>query len=436
MVRELRMEGHRLQYCLVEGFGPREGWVSIRIKDAVLLLQEPLAAENTAVKAAAASFKPRIYSSKDLNGKAELDTSWSPVEKALFYQSCGRWDPDQLRSLRGPVKAAGPLVPKPKKVSVLTPTSRTRTKFHQQLWTCFNSQSWTDKELVIIDSAQGSPSSFFSRICRQFENVVYVGLDGDFSIGCKRNLGAYLASGDVIVHFDDDDVYGPSYIASMVAELDRRNLVALTLSAWYDFDLRLGRCGFVDPEALHDVDLVAAKTRHPKIRQFRDSGVEAAIYGYGFSYVYLRRVAMFYPFTDTNMCEDVDFFLRLKEVYDYQVGLKRDQEGLCLHIMHGDNTADSMLHREVHEIAKLHVCELNLPFLAKMEGETASKLTGEEHHVRLSSTTGRFFVKADSEQRMRAFQAVIQDEVSFAAQCLERGVSLRLLLLLLLLVLI
>lgn len=222
------------------------------------------------MKAAAASFKPRIYSSKDLNGKAELDTSWSPVEKALFYQSCGRWDPNQLRSLRGLVKAAGP-VPKPKKVSVLTPTSRTRTQFHQQLWTCFNAQSWTDKELVIIDSAQGSPSSFFSRICRQFENVVYVGLDGDFTIGCKRNLGAYLASGDVIVHFDDDDVYGPSYIASMVAELDRRNLVALTLSAWYDFDLRLGRCGFVDPEALHDVDLVAAKTRHPKIRQFRIS---------------------------------------------------------------------------------------------------------------------------------------------------------------------
>eukprot|EP00435_Cladocopium_sp_Y103_P013182 s5487_g3.t1 len=58
--------------------------------------------------------------------------------------------------------------------------------------------------------------------------------------------------------------------------------------------------------------------------------------------------------------------------------LDAKERGLCLHIMHGDNTADSMLHREVHEIAKLHVCELNLPFLnaknAKMEGET-TKLT-------------------------------------------------------------
>eukprot|EP00913_Durusdinium_trenchii_P025936 g24336.t1 len=72
--------------------------------------------------------------------------------------------------------------------------------------------------------------------------------DESLSLGCKRNLGIFLASGDVIVHFDDDDVYGPSYIAEMVSELQRRHLVALTLSAWFDFDLRLQRCGFVDPE--------------------------------------------------------------------------------------------------------------------------------------------------------------------------------------------
>ena len=44
----------------------------------------------------------------------------------------------------------------------------------------------------------------------------------------------------------------------------------------------------------------------------------------------------------------------------------------------------------------------------------------KEHHVRLSSTTGRFFVKADSEQRMRAFQAVIQDEVQSLGQCADK----------------
>ena len=54
----------------------------------------------------------------------------NPKQSVLFSSpiSFEFEDPDQLRSLRGPVKAAGPLVPKPKKVSVLTPTSRTRTK--------------------------------------------------------------------------------------------------------------------------------------------------------------------------------------------------------------------------------------------------------------------------------------------------------------------
>lgn len=33
------------------------------------------------------------------------------------------------------------------------------------------------------------------------------------------------------------------------------SLVALTLSSWYDFDLRLRRCGFVDPQALDLLNL-------------------------------------------------------------------------------------------------------------------------------------------------------------------------------------
>lgn len=94
------------------------------------------------------------------------------------------------------------------------------------------------------------------------------------------------------------------------------SLVALTLSSWYDFDLRLRRCGFVDPQALdllkpglggthenkhvdtcyffdgfergiqsipesstyphlldqalHDVDLVPTKRLHPKVKELRD----------------------------------------------------------------------------------------------------------------------------------------------------------------------
>ena len=36
------------------------------------------------------------------------------------------------------------------------------------------------------------------------------------TIGEKRNLAIQNASGDVICHFDDDDLYAPTYVETMV----------------------------------------------------------------------------------------------------------------------------------------------------------------------------------------------------------------------------
>ncbi|CAK9011833.1 Glyco_trans_2-like domain-containing protein [Durusdinium trenchii] len=283
VVEELRLEGLRLQYTLLEGDGPRKGWVSIRVKDVPLLAPESPQAKVELKRKTVASFRPRIFSSADLERKTEMSMSWDPMQKALFYQSRGRWDPSALARLRAPRNT--------RRVSVVVPTSSGRRKFHPQLWSCFSAQDWPEKELILIESTKAgsrgsSPrarSPDFSSLAAEDERILYVQLeDESLSLGCKRNLGIFLASGDVIVHFDDDDVYGPSYIAEMVSELQRRHLVALTLSAWFDFDLRLQRCGFVDPEALQDVDSVPKK--HPKLRALREASVEAAVYGYGFSY--------------------------------------------------------------------------------------------------------------------------------------------------------
>ena len=40
------------------------------------------------------------------------------------------------------------------------------------------------------------------------------------TIGEKRNVAIATASGDFICHFDDDDLYAPSYLATMLAALD------------------------------------------------------------------------------------------------------------------------------------------------------------------------------------------------------------------------
>ena len=40
---------------------------------------------------------------------------------------------------------------------------------------------------------------------------------------------------DVILNFDDDDLYANKYVEYMVTQMQRRNLVAVTLSGWHNF---------------------------------------------------------------------------------------------------------------------------------------------------------------------------------------------------------
>ena len=102
-------------------------------------------------------------------------------------------------------------------------------------------------------------------------------------------------------------------------------------------------------------------------------------------------------------------------------------QGLCLHIMHGDNTADSMLHREVQEIATWLVSALifwvnilNLPSSSKF----FQLLLFHSHHSWITWAF-RFFSKSaaswsppllrssDGWYRSIAFETIFTDSVSF-----------------------
>ena len=52
-------------------------------------------------------------------------------------------------------------------VSVVTPTTASRARFHPQLWQCFVDQSWSDKELVVVETYHDEPSAFFQHIARR-----------------------------------------------------------------------------------------------------------------------------------------------------------------------------------------------------------------------------------------------------------------------------
>ena len=250
------------------------------------------------------------------------------------------------------------------RVSIVTPTTASRARFHPQLWQCFLDQSWPDKELVVVETYHNEPSAFFESIARVDSRLKYVAIKRpvgeDLTVGAKRNATILMASGQYIVNFDDDDLYANRYVESMVTQMQRRNLVALTLSGWHNFFEARGSAGYSEPKSWDPED---------------EDEMDEILYGYGFSYVHLRVMAMFYPYPNLAFAEDAPFMLKLREkMGDGRVGLLEDVEGLCLHIVHSkSSTPDPDISHELteHQLSRLAVSDTN-GFDLFMEGYSRS----------------------------------------------------------------
>ena len=57
------------------------------------------------------------------------------------------------------------------------------------------------------------------------------------------------ASGDVICHFDDDDLYAPEYIATMLTAMEAEKADFVKLSAWLVHDLQADATGLFDADS-------------------------------------------------------------------------------------------------------------------------------------------------------------------------------------------
>lgn len=310
---------------------------------------------------------------------AEAGQNWTDIERWLFCQTRGLFRPGAPPDARrgGEEEVF---------VSVICPTSADRHRFHTNLYRCFCDQNYACKELVVVDTGCGpKPSTLFDKFCRTDTRVVYRYFDlpadaAPWSIGLKRNVACYFASGSVIVHFDDDDLYAPDYITRMLCALqvgkqshsedlpvrvvdepapkppsspdgggEQRPRAmgstidaarwtggspsqqlsspplrclsfaaeAATLSRWWTFDVLQGRFAVCDVDLDHDAR-------------------RCWTLGYGFSFVYLREVWQQYWFRDMNLCEDSDFLEALL-ARGARVALVRDQVGFCAHTRHRGN---------------------------------------------------------------------------------------------------
>jgi len=250
--------------------------------------------------------------------------------------------------------AAGGVV----RVSCIAPTTPERHLFHEQaLYRCFAAQTHPHVELVVVDSG-GAPSPFFTRaggVAEGDPRVKYVHVpqrqqqqQTQLSIGEKRNLAVQHATGDVICHFDDDDLYAPSYVSTMLAAMTKADADFVKLSSWLVHDLQTGATGRFDADAPFG---------HEALRPMR----EQFLYTYGFSFMYRRALFPTFSFASTSWGEDQDILRRVREA-GRRVALHRDEAGICLHNQHGENCSRSFAQ------ATLRLDELRTTPLAPLLG--------------------------------------------------------------------
>jgi len=314
----------------------------------------PRAEEESSKPTASASGRGRAKASREL---PEND-KWSSRERCLYELTERQFHPDAMAEKRRALCSVGGKG----RVSICSPTVESRQLFHEQLWNVFNASDWPDKELIVVETYQGSPSAFFQSKAEEDQRVIYVAFQrpryDDWSIGLKRNMCTHLATGEFIANFDDDDLYAPNYITTMIEAMRKSRSFGVTLSSWYVYDVGCCKMGFVDPQAMCE---------DPKEK-------ENWLYGYGFSYVYSRKAALTHPYPDQNMSEDFDFFsevrsselLRdpLQQAFSImggpRIALHYDDYGICVHTLHPRSTSHSWAKREVpmDEVLGLDIAEL------------------------------------------------------------------------------
>jgi glycosyltransferase involved in cell wall biosynthesis len=220
-------------------------------------------------------------------------------------------------------------------VSIITPT-RDRERLLPLVYSCVSSQDWPNIEwLIDDDSIDRSP--FLDKL--DDSRVKYHYEARQRSLGIKRNQLVGRSLGEYIVHFDDDDYYAPSYISQAVASLVRSNADLRKLTGTFIYDQRYERLFYWDQLEAAKLQFVC-KSNLPLSSRVVNVAVQEKAerhrLGYGFSYVYKRKVWQAAKFPDWDFAEDL-CFMEAAIAKQFRVIFVQDVEGLCLHMIHEAN---------------------------------------------------------------------------------------------------
>jgi len=222
------------------------------------------------------------------------------------------------------------------RISIITPTYG-RERYLPGLYRNFAEQTHTDRELLIHDDSP-EPSPFFSAV--RDSRVGYLHAAGQrVTVGTKRNQLIERATGELIAFFDDDDFYAPGYLAAMVSALGDGDLVKL--SGWFALSVPDDAFFFWDTAQQHPLHYKVGEGAITFVTssQFKPDFAAKNVDGYGFSYLFRRRVfggAARFP--DKSFGEDLPFVQALRAAGS-AVRHVQDDAGLVVHLLHNRNSS-------------------------------------------------------------------------------------------------
>ena len=222
------------------------------------------------------------------------------------------------------------------KISVVTPTGGREQRLRAMV-RCFQAQTHADRELLILDDGP-QPSRWCEALGDPRVSYRFIA-QGKHSLGEKRNLLAADAQGELIAHFDDDDLYAPHYLERMAGLLGGADL--LTLSAWFALHEQTGQFFWWDSaQALAHRFAVSGAGITPQTRPPGEvaAALDPNLWGYGFSYLYRRAAWERVKFPALGFGEDYQFVQGLAAAGCARVAAP-DCEGLVLHVVHGSNAS-------------------------------------------------------------------------------------------------
>jgi glycosyltransferase involved in cell wall biosynthesis len=217
-------------------------------------------------------------------------------------------------------------------VSIITPTFN-REAFLPAITACVRSQSYQNIEWLVLDDSE-KPSLALTK--DPWEKLRYFHSTKRLNVGAKRNKLLADARGEIVIHFDDDDYYGPDYITKAIEHLSNQEADVALLCGFFVTHLNTNAFGYY-------------RTRIKKgpAFAFNKSGVQPVDLGrihiplihlcFGWAYIYKRRVWEQIKFKEMNVFEDREF-IRTATI-NFKTVAYESREIDCLHAIHAKSSS-------------------------------------------------------------------------------------------------